>query len=67
MEEHSRNLRKVLKRSKERGVKLNKDELEVGVTKVKYFGHLLALEGVGPDPDKVSAVREMNPPKINLN
>lgn len=62
-EEHDRNLRKVLIRSKERGVKLNKDKLEVGVTKVKYFGHLLTSEGVGPDPDKVSAVREMKPPK----
>lgn len=62
-EEHDRNLRKVLIRSKERGVKLNKDKLEVGVTKVKYFGHLLTSEGVGPDPDKVSAVREMKPTK----
>ncbi|XP_062583207.1 uncharacterized protein K02A2.6-like [Saccostrea cucullata] len=34
-EEHDRNLRQVLTRSKERGVKLNKDKLEVGVTKVK--------------------------------
>lgn len=62
-EEHDRNLRKVLIRSKERCVKINKDKLEVGVTKVKYFGHLLTSEGVGPDPDKVSAVREMKPPK----
>lgn len=62
-EEHDRNLHKVLIRSKERCVKLNKDKLEVGVTKVKYFGHLLTSEGVGPDPDKVSAVREMKPPK----
>lgn len=55
-EEHDRNLRKVLIRSKERGVKLNKDKLEVGVTNVKYFGHLLTPEGVGSDSDKVSAV-----------
>lgn len=45
------NLRKVPIRSKERLVKLNKNKLEKGVTKVKYFDHLLTLEGVGPDLD----------------
>lgn len=41
------------------------DKLKVGVTEVNYFGHLLHVtsEGVGPDPDKVSAVREMKPLK----
>ncbi|XP_062582944.1 uncharacterized protein LOC134244705 [Saccostrea cucullata] len=59
-EEHDRNLRSY---KVKRGVKLNKDKLEVGVTKVKNFDHLLTSEGVGPDPDKVSAVRDMKPPR----
>lgn len=50
---------KVFIRLKERGVKLNKDKLEVGVIKVKYFGYLLILEGVGLDFDKVFVVWEM--------
>lgn len=50
-EEHDRNLRKFLIRSKERGVKLNKDKLKDGVTKVNYFDHLLISEDVGLDPD----------------
>ena len=61
-EEHDRILRSVLTRSQEKGIKLNKDKLEVGVTRVKYFGHLLTTDGVGPDPDKVSAIIEMKPP-----
>lgn len=62
-EEHDRNLRKVRIRSKERGVELNNEKSEDGVAKVKYFGHLLTTEGVGPDPDKFSAVRDMKTPK----
>ena len=55
-EEHDRHLRQVLRRSHERGVKMNRDKLEVGVTQVKYFGHTLTSEGVRPDPNKVSAI-----------
>ena len=53
----------MLRRSRERGVKLNRDKLEVGVTQVKYFGHMLTSEGVRPDPDKASAIESMKPPK----
>ena len=62
-EEHDKHLSQVLRRSRERGVKLNRDKLEVGVTQVKYFGHMLTSEGVRPDPDKVSAIESMKPPK----
>ncbi|KAL0154230.1 hypothetical protein M9458_050484 [Cirrhinus mrigala] len=30
---------------------------------VSYFGHLLTADGVKPDPAKVAAVRDMEPPK----
>ena len=43
----------------EKGIKFNKDNLEVGVTEVKYFGHLLTDKGLKPDPDKVRAVQSM--------
>ena len=55
-QEHDRHLRQVLRRSHERGVKLKRDKLEVGVTQAKYFGHMLTSEGVRPDPDKISAI-----------
>lgn len=51
------NLCKVLIRSEERYVKLNKDKLKTAVTKVKYFGHLITLEGVGPDLDTCTPQR----------
>jgi hypothetical protein len=62
-EEHDIILRSVLKRSQEKGIKLNKDKREVGVTRFKYFGHVLTADGVGPDPNKVSAIIDMKPPK----
>ena len=61
-QEHDENLRRALLRSRERGLKLNRDKLEVGVTKVKYFGHTLTAKGLEPDPDKVSAIHAMKPP-----
>ncbi|XP_021361397.1 uncharacterized protein K02A2.6-like [Mizuhopecten yessoensis] len=60
--EHDKNLREALLRSRERGIKLNKDKLEVGLTCVKYFGHTLTADGLKPDEDKVRAVQLMKPP-----
>lgn len=61
--EHDRNLQSVLLRSREAGIKLNADKLFVGLTEVPYFGHLLSVEGLKPDPSKISAIKEMEPPK----
>ncbi|XP_021368026.1 uncharacterized protein K02A2.6-like, partial [Mizuhopecten yessoensis] len=57
--EHDKNLREALLRSRERGIKLNKDKLEVGL---KYFGHTLTADGLKPEEDKVRAVQLMKPP-----
>ena len=53
----------VLERSRERGVKLNSEKLDVGVTEVQYFGHVLSEKGLKPDPAKVAAIRDMDPPR----
>lgn len=62
-QEHDKNLRSVLERSIEKGIRLNEDKLEVGVTQVPYFGHIISSEGLKPDPSKVSAVKDMQPPR----
>ena len=62
-EEHDSNLHKVMQRSRERGVKLNIDKLEVGVPEVRYFGHILSDQGLKPDPDKIAAITQMEPPR----
>ena len=43
-----------------KGIKFNKDKL--GVTQVRYFGHLLTDNGLKPDPDKVKTIQSIKLP-----
>jgi len=61
-EEHDRNLRTVLDRAFERGIRFNDQKLEVALSEVKYFGHLISAQGIQPDPAKVAAIRDMPVP-----
>ncbi|KAI2650239.1 Retrovirus-related Pol polyprotein from transposon 17.6 [Labeo rohita] len=62
-EEHDRNLRSMLERSRKKGVCLNPEKRTVCVPEVSYFGHRLTPDGIKPDPQKVAAIKEMTPPK----
>lgn len=62
-EEHDSNLRAMLQRSRERGVKLNPDKSTICTTEVSYFGHRITKDGIKPNPGKIAAVRDMEPPK----
>ena len=57
--EHDDNLRNILKRARECGLKLNKKKCRFHMTEVPYIGHILTSEGVKPDPKKVCAIRNM--------
>ena len=61
--EHDQNLRKVLTRAHERGIKLNADKVKIGVTEVRYFGNILTQNGLKIDEKKLSAIRQMHAPK----
>ncbi|KAK7102680.1 hypothetical protein V1264_020867 [Littorina saxatilis] len=61
-EEHDRRLDAVLKRIEERGLKLNREKCKFKKTEVKYFGHIISEHGVRPDPEKVKAITDMQPP-----
>ena len=43
-------------------IRLNEDKLEVGLSEIKYFGHVLSDGGMRPDPAKISAIRDMPQP-----
>lgn len=62
-QEHNNNLRAMLQRTRERGVRLNPDKCQICVPEVSYFGHTLSREGIKPDPAKVKAIQEIPPPK----
>src|SRR4029434_10882442 len=61
--EHDSNLRAILSRTREKGVRLNPDKCRICVSEVSYFGHRLTANGLKPDPLKVKAIRDMQPPK----
>lgn len=62
-EEHDINLRNLLDRCRQKGIRLNEDKLVVCVSEVKYFGHILSADGLKPDQEKCRAIQEMEGPK----
>ena len=57
--EHDRNLRNALTRAR----KLYPDKCKIGLTEVRYFGHILTNKGLKIDDQKLSAIRQMEAPK----
>ncbi|KAJ8380768.1 hypothetical protein SKAU_G00015460 [Synaphobranchus kaupii] len=53
----------MLQHSCERGVRLNSNKSVIGANELSYFGHCIGADGVKPDPAKITAVRDMEPPK----
>ena len=57
-EEMLSRLEAVLQRLSEYGLKLKPSKCKLFQTRVTYLGHVVSSEGVGPDPDKLTALRE---------
>jgi len=61
--EHDENLRRLLTRAQEKGLKFNPEKLAVGQSEVKYFGHVISDKGMYVDQDKVTAISNMRTPE----
>lgn len=46
-------------------LKVNKSKVKLRKTEVKFMGHLISNEGLKPDPDKVTALKNMPKPTSN--
>ena len=57
------NLKEVLSRLQEAGLRLCKDKCEFMVSSVKYLGHIIDANGLHPTPDKFKAVRNASAPQ----
>ena len=66
-EDHDKNLKKVLERSRDVGIKWNAEKCFFEATQASYFGHILSDKGVQPGPKKVTAIQEMEPPQKRQN
>ena len=64
-EETLRQLKIVLKRLGDFGLKLNASKCKLFHTELSYLGHIVSALGVSPDPDKIEALQEwlQHPPK----
>ena len=60
LEEHNECLNAVLKRLSAAGITLNADKCQFHQTKVQFVGHIIDQHGIHADPEKVSAITEMD-------
>ena len=60
--DHDRNLKALLDRARQMGLKLNKDKLKLRQSEVKYMGQIVTPNGIRPDPEKVKAITDMPRP-----
>ena len=61
-EDHEKHLREVFQRLTQAGLTLRGKKCHIGMSKVAYLGHIFSSEGMKPDPQKISAVKEWNTP-----
>ncbi|KAK3709526.1 hypothetical protein QZH41_006764 [Actinostola sp. cb2023] len=61
-EEHDANMHGMLERCKATGLKLNPDKCHIRQDEIKFYGIICSSDGIKPDPDKVSALKQMGPP-----
>lgn len=60
--DHYRNLEALFQRARQVGLKFNKEKLKLGVSEVKFLGHIISNEGLKVDPAKVEAIARMPRP-----
>ena len=60
--QHDVNLRKILAKLKQAGLKLNDKKCELRKTAIKFLGHSISKDGVKADEEKIAAIRHMKAP-----
>ena len=64
---HDTRLEAILQKLKETGRSLNAEKCEFSRNKVKFIGHIMDADGIGVDPDKIQAIKALNPPSNVLD
>jgi hypothetical protein len=59
VKQHTSDLTGLFKRLGEHGIKLAPKKVHIGCKHVKFLGHIVGVDGIRPDPDKVKALLEM--------
>ena len=61
--EHDSRLTATLEKIQLAGVTLNPETCEFRKTRLKFLGHVIDRDGIRADPEKTSAIRNMDPPR----
>ena len=62
LKEHDDNLEAFLRQCKEVDIRLNKEKLDLRTNAITFLGHRISSKGLEPDPAKVQAITQMDPP-----
>ncbi|KAK3754332.1 hypothetical protein QZH41_003209 [Actinostola sp. cb2023] len=61
--EHDERLNQVLEKLSKANITLNKEKCQFRKSEITFLGHIVGRDGVKPDPNKVSAVVNMEAPQ----
>ena len=59
--DHDENLHAVLQRAHKTGLRFNLDKCRFRCTQIPFFGHIIGVEGLQPDPRKIDSILSMDP------
>ena len=62
IEDHINHLSQVLERVESFGLKLHPSKCSLGCSQVLFLGHVVAADGIQPDPEKIRAVKDFPVP-----
>ena len=61
--QHDHYLKKVIQTLKSKGITLRPDKCYLGKSEVRWFGNIYSIQGMSPDPDKCSIIKNWPAPK----
>ena len=61
-QEHLITLANTLERLANAGLKINPSKTTLVCQEVNYLGHVISAQGIHPNPDKITAIRNLKPP-----
>ena len=63
-DDHNRNLRNLLSRCEEHGIRLNPNKCQFNVPEIKFLGNVVSASGLKADPTKIEAIMKMEAPTV---
>lgn len=60
--DHLRHLREVFTRLRNAGLTVNPDKVSLGVTEIKFLGHIISGSGIRVNPERIQGIVDCRPP-----